>query len=143
MHDFNIYLQSKHKNYIYQFITIFNKKSKPLFKCIKLHFIKQTYQPLFSILTSPHVNKKAQEQFKTQIYSLQLKVQTFEILKLIMFLKRMSANLLPNINLKIKITTKMDVKKFPFSYQKELKKNTKTPSCLQKNLLKIIENCGI
>ena len=141
MHDINIYLQSKHKNYIYQFITIFNKK-RTLFKCIKLRFINQNYQPLISILTSPHVNKKAQEQFKTQMYSLQLKIQTFELLKLIIFLKRISGNMLPNINLKIKITTKITVKKCPFSNILEAK-SLKTPSCRQKTLLKIIDNYGV
>jgi ribosomal protein S10 len=144
MHDINIYLQSKHKNYIYQFITLFNKKSKTLFRSIKLRFIKQAYQPLVSILTSPHVNKKAQEQFKTKMYSLQLKVKTFELLKFIIFLKRLSANLLPNINIKIKIKTKMTLKKVClFSYKKRSKKSATLSTCRQKGLLKIIENYGV
>jgi ribosomal protein S10 len=144
MHDINIYLQSKHKNYIYQFITLFNKKSRTLFRCIKLRFIKQACQPLVSILTSPHVNKKAQEQFKIKMYSLQLKVKTFELLKFIILFKRLSVNLLPNINLKIKIRTKMALKKVcSFSYLKRSKKSKTLPYFRQKGLLKIIENYGV
>lgn len=134
MRGINIYIQSKHQQYIYQFITLFNKKIITLLKSIKLRFFKKKYQPRFSILTSPHVNKKAQEQFETRLYCFQLKVQTFELLKLGIFLKRLDGNLFPNINLKIKLTADMHVKTPPISTIK---------TCQKKNLLKIIENSGV
>lgn len=126
-------IQSKHQYYIDQFIILFNKKSRTFFKSIKQIFIKKKYQPRFSVLTSPHVNKKAQEQFEIKIYYWQMKVQTFELLKLGIFLKRVNESVFPNLNFKLKLTSDRP-KTSPLSNIRTYRK---------KHLLKIIENSGV
>lgn len=134
MRYIKICIQSKHQYYIDQFIILFNKKSRTLFKSVKQLFIQKKYQPRFSVLTSPHVNKKAQEQFEIRIYYWQIKVQTFELLKLGIFLKKVNESVFPNLNFKLKLTSDILTKASPLTSIRTYRK---------KHLIKIIENYGV
>jgi ribosomal protein S10 len=109
MLTFNIFVQSKHRISIHKFINTFYEKSQTLLKKVSIIFSKKKSQPFFSILTSPHVNKKAQEQFETKEHKVQLKIKTFEPLKLIIFLKRNNFYLFPNLKFKVEVSTKFKI----------------------------------
>ena len=54
-------------------------------------------------LTSPHVNKTAQEQFKTEFFVSKIMITSNQIPKLLIFLKQINKNLFVNVDLKFKI----------------------------------------
>lgn len=57
----------------------------------------------FTVLKSPHVNKTAQEQFKYDIFSYNIRLQPFQLLKLVFILKNINANTHTNINISFKL----------------------------------------
>jgi ribosomal protein S10 len=138
MHTFNLFIQSKHKTYISKFIKIFNEKSKTHLKSIKHYLQKQNARFFFSILTSPHVNKRAQEQFGTKIFKIQLKVDTTEPLKLIILLKRILFQATPNLRVKIKLKTSDCNKRYVIKDTYSLKKTIQ-----KKIFIKTLDNWGI
>jgi ribosomal protein S10 len=86
------------KNYLtffYKSIKIFNLTTKLLNKKKKKFFV--------TILKSPHVNKKAQEQFGYHIFSKQLLISFSNSYHLILFLKKIEKNLFSDITIKIKL----------------------------------------
>lgn len=86
----NDYLKILYKNIKFYNLTtkLFNKKKKKFF---------------VTILKSPHVNKKAQEQFGYNIFSKQLLILSPNNYQLIFFLKKIEKNLFSDIILKIKL----------------------------------------
>ena len=86
---FTINIYSKNLNSLNNFLKIFNNKK--IFKKLKIKFFKILYEnPVkkkkLTILKSPHVNKKAQEQFEHKIYKKKLLCFTEQpFLFLIMF----------------------------------------------------------
>ena len=87
--SFKDYLKILLKNITLNNLTtkLFNKKKKKFF---------------ITVLKSPHVNKKAQEQFGYHIYSKQLLLSTTNGYQWVLFLKKIEKNLFSDINLKIK-----------------------------------------
>ena len=68
---FTINLYSKNLNSINKFLNFFGNKT--IKKKLKINFFTSRYQKpvkkkILTILKSPHVNKKAQEQFEYRIY---------------------------------------------------------------------------
>jgi ribosomal protein S10 len=143
MHVFNISIQSKHKTYLTRFIKLFNSKSKTHFKSVKQYLQKKRNTSFFSILTSPHINKRAQEQFKTHRLKLQLKIQTLEPLKLIILLKRVYSQSLPNLRIKIKITVNKKISKHRITYSCPLKVIVKKHAFHKTKVLKILDGLGV
>lgn len=143
MHVFYIAIQSKHKTYITRFIKLFNLKSKAYFKSIKHYLQKKRNTSLFSILTSPHVNKRAQEQFKTCRLKLQLKIQTLEPLKLIILLKRLYSQSLPNLRIKIRITINKKISKRKIRHSCPLSVVIKKQVFHKTKVLKILDGLGV
>jgi ribosomal protein S10 len=137
MHIFKIFIQAKHKTYITNFIKLFNKKSKTHLKSIKRDFKKKKSKFFFSILTSPHVNKRAQEQFETRVHKLQLKVDTLEPLKLIIMIKRLYSQALPNLRIKIKLKVHKSAKKHFIEHIRTIK----IP--LKEKIIKLLDSAGI
>jgi hypothetical protein len=74
------------------------------FKIVKKYFQKKTKKSFIAILKSPHVNKKAQEQFETHFYSKQLSIYSTKKLKYLFFLKKIKNNIFSDLKLKIKFT---------------------------------------
>lgn len=54
----------------------------------------------FTVLKSPHVNKKAQEQFEFCLYKNQLSIYSYQTLKLLTILKKFKLNYLQTLKLK-------------------------------------------
>ena len=103
----NIKITSKNQNSLKKFIKNFKVLSKN--KKLNLNRLLQFYQnkqrnKIFTILTSPHVNKKAQEQFESKSYSKNIKIKSFQILKLLILLK--NSYLYTDVNIKIKFILK-------------------------------------
>jgi ribosomal protein S10 len=138
MRVFKIYIQSKYKNYISKFVRLLNKKSNTHLKSIKKHLKKKTCKFFFSILTSPHNNKRAQEQFETRIYKSHIKIETLEPLKLIILLKQIYSHTFPNLRLKIELKVHKNIKQ---SFIKSLSK-VKTPT-VKKKLIKLLDCYGV
>ncbi len=72
---FTINLYSKNLNSINKFLNFFGNKT--IKKKLKINFFTSRYQKpvkkkILTILKSPHVNKKAQEQFEYRIYKKKL-----------------------------------------------------------------------
>jgi ribosomal protein S10 len=109
MKTFNITIKSKNKTSINEFFLFFRKTKLYNLNIIKKYFQKKMEKKKLTILKSPHVNKKAQEQFENRLFKKQIKIQTTENLKYLIFLKKLNSKLFPDI--KIKLTYKTNNKK--------------------------------
>lgn len=131
----NDYLKILYKNIKFYNLTtkLFNKKKKKFF---------------VTILKSPHVNKKAQEQFGYDIFSKQLLISSPNNYQLVFFFKKIEKNLFSDIILKIKLqlnknlSTKLKKKLFnPDNFKIDFLKNVyllntaKNPKLIKQNLL--------
>lgn len=106
-----IKISSKNKNSILKFSFLIFKKFN--FKIgpkvlLKSYLKSHNKKKIFTILKSPHVNKKAQEQFEIRVFSQQLSIYTNYDVGFIYFLKNLKLRLFPDI--KIKIEFSMDKK---------------------------------
>lgn len=101
----NIIIKSKNKNSILKFLRIFksfsNNKKLQLARTF-IFFQNRHYKKIFTVLKSPHVNKTAQEQFEFTIYSQKIKIQTFQIIKILIVLKKIQTTFFSEIQLNIK-----------------------------------------
>ena len=90
------------KNFVQNFL---NKKVCSKLKLIVLrsNLQKKKKKKLITILTSPHVNKNAQEQFGYNIYRKRLKCLSFQSLLFLLFLKKIKYQLSSSISIKINI----------------------------------------
>lgn len=143
MQIIHILVQSNHNIHILKFIERLDKKSRNLLKIVRNVFPKKKAQQFFSILTSPHVNKRAQEQFKIKRYKVQLSIKTSEPLKMALLLKRISSGLFPNISLQISASSNTVYKKRSFGYPKKLITKITTAVNRKKGLLKVHDISGI
>ena len=66
------------------------------------YFPKKQKTNIFTILKSPHVNKKAQEQFEIFVFSKQLTLYSIKKLKYLFYLKKIQESLFSNVKVKIK-----------------------------------------
>jgi ribosomal protein S10 len=100
----NIQIFSKNETSITSFLEFLSKISnKKSFKIILLLkcFPQKNKKNIFTILKSPHVNKTAQEQFEYNVFSVKIQIQTFQMLKFLVILKRMQIELFADIQIKI------------------------------------------
>ena len=77
-------IYSKNASSLTNFLKFLYKLKKN--KIFKLKFYTKQSQKkkdflYISVLQSPHINKKSQEQFEYYIYSKQLKIQTYQLTK--------------------------------------------------------------
>ena len=98
-------IYSKNLNSLTNFLTFFYKLK--INKTLKLKFYsrqtqKKKRKTFFSVLRSPHVNKKSQEQFNYYLYSKKLKVHVTQVTKFLTFWKLIQTVLFSDI----KVTTK-------------------------------------
>lgn len=101
----NIVIKSKNKNSILKFLKIFKNfsKSKKLhLSRVLIFFQANCPENVFTILKSPHVNKRAQEQFEFTIYSQKIQIRTFQITKTLIVLKKIQGTFFSEIELDIK-----------------------------------------
>ena len=101
----NIYVYSKNSVSLNTFLSFFFKVCKN--KRIKTHFFSiQHSKPKlikkFTVLKSPHVNKKAQEQFEFRVYKNQLSIYSYQNLKILTVLKKIQSRLFADVKVKVK-----------------------------------------
>jgi ribosomal protein S10 len=100
----NINIKSKNKNSLIFFFKIFNQFNND--KKLKLNqglFLsqKKKHKKIFTILKSPHVNKTAQEQFEFILFSKKIKIDTFQVLKILIVLKKLQTTLFSDVIIKL------------------------------------------
>jgi hypothetical protein len=67
---------------------------------------------VFTTLKSPHVNKTAQEQIEYRLFSKHINIFSFQILKFLIFIKKIQLKLCPDIEIQIKfLLNKKTIKK--------------------------------
>jgi len=101
----NIKISSKNykslKNFITFFIT-FCETNNLNFKLFLKYFKQRQKKFNFTILKSPHVNKTAQEQFEYRIFSKQINLYSFQLIKFLIILKKIQIALFSDIKVQIK-----------------------------------------
>jgi ribosomal protein S10 len=105
MKTFNLIVTSKNKNSIKNFCNFFHEITYTYFRILRKTFKKQTKKKFITILTSPHVNKTAQEQFELKTFSTQIKLETGQPFKFLMLLKKIKVYIFPDVNIKLKLIT--------------------------------------
>ena len=111
-----LFVYSNNKKTLHSFLKFLNKLTRN--KVLKIKFFSSQHTAVqknkkFTVLKSPHINKKAQEHFKLCKYQVQIQLNLFQTPKLLILLKKIQSTLFQNIFVKIKITI--------------LKNNLKTP----------------
>ena len=97
-----ITLKSKSKNTLKSFFKHFNSINEQLNVNKQLTFYNKKKQTkIFSILKSPHVNKKAQEQFELTFSTKIVEINSFQLLKVLLILKKFQTRLYSDIDIKI------------------------------------------
>ena len=99
MKTFDIIIRSKNQNSI---IKLFSVLKKNKYNNIKKSFQKKTERKRITILKSPHVHKKAQEQFEKVVYNKQLSIYAVKNLTYFTFLKKVNFNTFPDVHFKLK-----------------------------------------
>ena len=101
----NIKISSKNYKSLKSFITFFItfcETNNLNFKLFLKYFKQQQKKFKFTILKSPHVNKIAQEQFEYRLFSKQIKIDSFQLLKFLILLKKIQIALFSDIKIQIK-----------------------------------------
>lgn len=104
--------------------TFYNIK---YFKFLQLNknyiiYSKKQKRKFFTVLKSPHVNKTAQEQFELCFFSKDIKFKSFQLLKILIFLKKLQKISFSDISIKIKFVIKNFFKKDKIKKQFKLYK---------------------
>ena len=100
MSKYTLLLYSKHKKTINDFLNFLKNNTTQNFQ-LQTKKLKITR---LSVLKSPHINKKAQEQFQYIYFCISLSFVTYKIKKKLFFLKKIKNQLFPELNLLIKGT---------------------------------------
>jgi ribosomal protein S10 len=100
----NITISSKNNNSLKSFLKVFKTLGQS--NWLKLNktlivFQKKRLKKVFTILKSPHVYKTAQEQFESILFAKIVKVQTFQVLKTLIMLKKIQTISFADIQIKI------------------------------------------
>ena len=109
-----LFIKSKNKYSLIKFLQVFknfiNNKELKLNKTL-VFSQRQKINKVFSILKSIHVNKTAQEQFEFDLFSKNIKIHTFQILKLLIILKKIETNFFSDIQIRVKLLINKKYKK--------------------------------
>lgn len=100
----SIYIKSKNINSLKYFLKYFFKlylNNSILNLYFLKFFSKKNLKKKITVLKSPHVNSKAGESYVYQIYSKQIYLYSFNILKFLIFLKKLKTNIFPDISFKL------------------------------------------
>ena len=102
MKTFNVTIVSRNKNSIYNFFSFFNRTSLCNLNARIRYCQKNLHKKRLTVLKSPHVNKKAQEQFEYRLFKKQFRIEVIKTLKYVVFLKKLNYNLFSDIHIKLK-----------------------------------------
>lgn len=137
-------------------LTIISKNKKSVENCflffsnniseniIKKYFQKKKKKNVLTILKSPHVNKKAQEQFESNFFSKQISIYSSNSSQLLLFFKKVKIYLFPDVKIKVKfilnknLSEKVKTNIFnPSNFKLNVFKKLKLKKYLQNNKKKI------
>ena len=99
----NLIIKSKNKKSTFYLLNMFNKFIKNKRLTLKPNMSTTKH---FSVLKSPHVNKTAQEQFFTNSFIINVKINSADILTFLIFLKNIQNNFCFDAFVKTKINIK-------------------------------------
>lgn len=148
----NIDIYSKNIKSLNQFTKLlFNTMSveKLNYKSVYKYFYKKNSRKVFTVLKSPHVNKKSQEQFEYFIFSNKVMIETFQIFKILIVLKKLQQ--VTGFDVAIKIKFQINSLKNsncllrtlrPTSYKLKLQKSKNTCDKSFMNYLKLFDAYG-
>nr|QYC61886.1 ribosomal protein S10 [Stephanopyxis turris] len=100
----NIYIKSKNINSLKYFLKYFLKlylNNSFLNVYFLKSFSKKNLKKKITVLKSPHVNSKAGEYYVYNIYSKQINLYSFNLLKFLTFLKKLKINIFPDVSFKL------------------------------------------
>nr|QII42416.1 ribosomal protein S10 [Phaeodactylum tricornutum] len=104
MRPYFIKISSKNKNSIFTFCSfLFNQSDlKISSKLLAIKILQfNNKRKFFTVLKSPHVNKTAQEQFESKVFSNQFLIHGSSKSNFLHFLKKLKKDLFPDLKLKI------------------------------------------
>ena len=101
MKHYNVTIVSKNKKALNTFVSFFVSNLNLNFNTINKYFEKKTKRKVLTILKSPHVNKKAQEQFESKLFSKQLTLYLPNHYQCLVFLKKIKT-IFAEVKIKIK-----------------------------------------
>ena len=99
---FNITATSKNKKELNFFILVLNRYLFFNSNNIKKISQKKIKKIRITLLKSPHVNKKSQEQFEIKFFKKKIILKIEKSLKYLLFLKKIYCSMFSNVNLKVK-----------------------------------------
>ena len=102
MTTFNVIVWSKNKTSLNHFVLFFKKYLTYKSNTIAKYFQRKAYTKIVTVLKSPHVNKKSQEQFETKIFKKQINIVLQNNGELISFFRKVSHSMCSDINIKVK-----------------------------------------
>ena len=145
MKSYHLIVQSRNQKSIRTFLSFFFNSIKNLnFDVIKKYFEKKRKKKILTILKSPHVNKKAQEQFEFRYYSKQITLYSTQNFKHLIFIKKIKDNLFSDVRIKTKFSiNKKNENKLrevifnPDNFQIKILGNKNTRNLKQNKKLKI------
>jgi ribosomal protein S10 len=162
MKKYNLIIASKSKNLLKRFLIFLFKYCKSNFSYLNKKFYKKTKKKVFTILKSPHVNKKAQEQFGIQTFFMEFTFNVNTNFIFLMCLKKLKLYLFPNIHIKVKTfiikpknnilnlfnssnyinLKKLEIKKSNNIYLRKIKKKIKITNDKDQNIISILDLYG-
>jgi len=121
----SIVINSKNNTSLKSFLKVFRNLSQN--KKLQLNTTlkisnKARLNKIFTVLKSPHVNKGAQEQFELNIFSKNVIITTFQVLKILILVKKIQSMSFSDIDIKIKFILFNNLKKNMLISNLKLKK---------------------
>ena len=99
---FNITATSKNKKELNFFILVLNRYLFFNSNNIKKISQKKIKKIRITLLKSPHINKKSQEQFEIKFFKKKIILKIEKSLKYLLFFKKIYCSMFSNVNLKVK-----------------------------------------
>ena len=115
------------------FLFFLNNTSELNLNIIKKYFQKKKKKNILTILKSPHVNKSAQEQFESKLFSKQLSIYVSKNFQFLFFFKTIKTYLFPDVKMKVKFILNKNL-------LEKTKANIFNPSNFKLNVLKTMKN---
>lgn len=139
MQIYNTIVSSKNKKSLKIFLKLFRKHLARNFYCVKKNFFKKKGVGVVALLTSPHANKNAQEQFEIRNWEVQLTSYTTQPFKFLIFLKKLRTTLFPDLNFKLKNSCSVNRQDYKKNFFFNLNKYKLTKSSMPKKNKKKIK----
>lgn len=106
MKAFNVTITSRNKNSIYNFFLFFNKTILCDLNTRIKYSQKKLKKKRLTVLKSPHVNKRAQEQFEYRLFKKQFAIEATKNFRHLILLKKLNYNMFPDLHIKLKCIIK-------------------------------------